>query len=275
MAISINKHFLSGLPSAKYDSTKATPNLFSSPEFKKSSFPDSIIIHYTAMSSAALAVNALTNPKVKASAHLVIAKNGKVHQLAPFNYRTWHAGTSEYNGRKYFNNFSIGIEIDNLGWLDDMKNGDFGRKGKVLAQQSAVEEATHWNKKIRKKYWEKYTSNQIERVTEICKALMEVYGIQEVLGHDEISIDRKQDPGPLFPMEELRRELFNDRSQEGGGEGEVTASLLNIRNLPSASGQLVSKPLQRGTKVEILEREKGWLKVKTTIEGWVSGKYIE
>ena len=48
----------------------------------------------------------------KASAHIVLARDGTIFQLAPFNYRTWHAGESFFNGRSGYNHFSIGIEID-------------------------------------------------------------------------------------------------------------------------------------------------------------------
>ena len=80
----------------------------------KTGFPDTIIVHFTAGSSAKSSVETLLNPKTKASAHLVIAADGAITQLMPFDMVAWHAGKSTYQGRSGFNKFSIGIEIDNL-----------------------------------------------------------------------------------------------------------------------------------------------------------------
>jgi len=277
MAISIKNHYLSGLTAKEYNQEYHTPNLFNPPEFRNANYPDSIIIHYTAMASALAAVKALCNPATKASAHLVVAKDGTVYQLAPFNYRTWHAGISEYGGRKYYNNNSIGIEIDNLGWLDKLANGSYGRNGlKPLSDESKIFTGHHWNTKITKLYLEKYTPEQLARVKEICEALVDHYHIDEILGHDEISVDRKQDPGPAFPMEEFKRILnTSDRSQTGNMQGTVIASSLNIRDFPNISGQMVAKPLSKGAKVEILEEQADWYRVRTEVEGWVAKKYIQ
>jgi N-acetylmuramoyl-L-alanine amidase len=73
--------------------------------------PDTIVIHYTAGSSAESAVNWLANPTSKVSAHIVIDRSGKIYQIIPFNKVAWHAGKSEYGGRNGFNSFSIGIEL--------------------------------------------------------------------------------------------------------------------------------------------------------------------
>ncbi|ETW95662.1 MAG: hypothetical protein ETSY1_29680 [Candidatus Entotheonella factor] len=43
--------------------------------------PEYLVIHYTAGSSAAGAISWLTNPKAKASAHLVISRSGEITQL--------------------------------------------------------------------------------------------------------------------------------------------------------------------------------------------------
>lgn len=272
-------HYLTGLANGMYDNSMATPNLYQFKEFRSPSFPDSIIIHYTAMKSASSAVKVLCNPKTKASAHLVIAKDGKIHQLAPFNYRTWHAGVSQYNGRSSYNNFSIGIEIDNLGWLNKRSDGTYYRSdiGDLEADRN-VFKGKHWNSKVTKNYWESYSSEQVASVIEVCKALKLTYGITEILGHDDIAPDRKQDPGPAFPMLEVRNEVFkeeySDRSIESLSKGEVTASKLNIREDANGDAKTIADPLQKGQSVEIVEEKNGWYKVKVEIEGWVSKEYI-
>lgn len=272
-------HYLTGLADGMYDDSIGTPNLYQFKEFKSASAPDSIIIHYTAMKSASSAVKVLANPETKASAHLVIAKDGKIHQLAPFNYRTWHAGVSQYNGRSSYNNFSIGIEIDNLGWLNKRNDGTYFRSdiGELEADRK-VFKGRHWNPKVSKNYWEAYTEEQVASVIEVCKALKFAYGIREILGHDEIAPDRKQDPGPAFPMLEVRKEVFNeefsDRSIESLSQGEVTASKLNIRDSANGNAKTIADPLQKGQSVEIIEEKDGWYKVKVEIEGWVSKEYV-
>ena len=80
-------------------------------------FPDTIIIHYTAGRDAESSAKYLCKDNVKASAHLVIGRDGKIIQLVPFDTITWHAGTSEYGSKKGLNKYSIGIELDNAGIL--------------------------------------------------------------------------------------------------------------------------------------------------------------
>jgi len=58
--------------------------------------PTYLVIHYTAGRSAEAAVRTLTSRKRKASAHLVIGRDGSVTQLVPFNRKAWHAGKSEW-----------------------------------------------------------------------------------------------------------------------------------------------------------------------------------
>ena len=77
--------------------------------------PDMIILHYTAGTSAESSAKFLVRPDVKASAHVVIGRDGQVIQLVPFNIEAWHAGKSSYRGRNELNHYSIGIELDNLG----------------------------------------------------------------------------------------------------------------------------------------------------------------
>ena len=271
MAINISlDHMLTGL--SDFEDSFQTPNKYSPPEFKKG-YPDSIIIHYTAMKDGRSAAEVLCRESTKASAHLVIDQSGKVFQLAPFNHRTWHAGVSEYNGRKWYNHYAIGIEIDNLGWMKKI-DGKFSRADldKELEEYEVVK-ARHWNTKVPFEYWAKYPEIQLDRVKEICKLLIQKYNIREILGHDEISPGRKQDPGPAFPMEEFRRELLpSDRDQGGEEERVVTASKLNIRTTPN--GTIAAQPLKKGTKVNVLEEKDDWVKVSTEIEGWVHKDYI-
>ena len=67
---------------------------------RKLSGPDMIVVHYTAGTSARTAAEFLAKEEVKASAHLVIGRQGELFQLVPFDTEAWHAGRSCYGGWK-------------------------------------------------------------------------------------------------------------------------------------------------------------------------------
>lgn len=244
--------------------------------------PDSIIIHYTAGSSAESSVRTLCNPQIKASAHLVVGRDGAVTQLIPFDTIAWHAGKSSYDGRDGFNKYSIGIEIDNAGRLTPSGNGYaawFGRK----YDADDVVEAVHRNE-TSPSFWHAYTEEQIAAVNEICTALIETYPIEMILGHEEIAPSRKSDPGPAFPLDKMRDHLLHaDRSQEEADEpaagqlptGLVTASKLNIRSAANRYAEPVAPPLEQGTRVEILRESDGWYEVETRTRGWVKKDFVQ
>jgi len=242
-----------------------------------SGLPDTIVLHYTA-GPAKPAINTLTNPRVKASAHLVIDRDGSITQLVPFNLIAWHAGKSSYGNRKGMNKYSIGIEIVNSGPLT--KSGNVYRSWFGSAfNPSDVIEATHRNQ-TKPKFWHTYTEEQIQTVSELCQLLIDEYGMKFILGHEEIAPKRKTDPGPAFPLDRLRNKLLlDDRANDGGAElpeqGRIAANSLNIRLTPTTDGKRVARPLKRGAKVKILDESNGWYKVSTEIEGWVFGKYVD
>ncbi|MFQ5650607.1 MAG: P-loop NTPase fold protein [bacterium] len=169
--------------------------------------PDTIVIHATMSPDADSAIKALTDPNQKASAHLVIARDGGVTQLLPFNVVAWHAGRSAYEGRTGFNNFAIGIELENAGWLTK-KGTTYHAWFEKTYNESEVVEARHRNPQIEYKYWHRYTDEQIKLVEEISALLIREYQISSILGHEEIAPGRKQDPGPAFPLDSLRARLI-------------------------------------------------------------------
>ncbi len=240
--------------------------------------PDSIVIHYTAGPSLKSAVRTLTSPRVSASAHLVIDRDGSIVQLAPFNIVTWHAGRSSYAGRKGYNNYSIGIEIVNEGVLK--KSGSVFRSwsGKKYSEHEVVK-AIHRNQTT-EKYWHTYSEEQIETVLNICELLLANYDIKYILGHEEIAPKRKTDPGPAFPLDKFRERLLGTTRDEEGipdlpDTGRIIANTLNIRSKPNTKASKVAKPLQKGKKVVILDEHNGWYKVSVSVVGWVFGKYVD
>ncbi len=245
------------------------------------SLPDTIVIHYTAGSSAESSVDTLINPDVKASAHLVIGRDGSVTQLVPFNIIAWHAGKSAWGDRKGLNKYSIGIELDNAGRLTKSGTQYSAWFGRTYPEEEVVE-AVHRNEET-PSYWHRFTEDQITKTFNICRLLIDRYDIKTILGHEEISPGRKSDPGPAFPLDKLREKLLKtDRSdqeeetyKEFENPGEVTASLLNIRSGPSTSNKKIANPLQKGTTVDILDESDGWYQVEVRLKGWVSKSYID
>jgi N-acetylmuramoyl-L-alanine amidase len=242
--------------------------------------PDSIVIHYTAGRSAESSVQTLCNPSSKASAHVVVGRDGSIVQLVPFDTISWHAGKSSHGGRSGFNKYSIGIEIDNAGRLTKGPGGYTAWFGQTYSETDVIE-AIHRNEST-PSFWHRYTEDQIDAVIELCLVLVDSYSVSEILGHEEIAPARKVDPGPAFPLDKLReRVLQRDRSDEGEAEESpmhqaaiVTASKLNIRAAPRKSSPTIAPPLLKGTVVDILKETNGWYNVEVTTRGWVKREYV-
>jgi len=169
---------------------------------------DTLILHFTAGDGAKWAIDKLCDPTPgdRVSAHLVVGREGEVTQLLPFDTIAWHAGASTWGGRTNFNNFSLGIEIDNAGRLQPQGDHFVSWKGSQYAADEAVQ-GTHRNE-TEPSWWHRYPAAQLDVVTRLCELLTGTYSLRRILGHEEISPQRKDDPGPAFPLDELRQRLL-------------------------------------------------------------------
>ena len=133
-----------------------------------------IILHYTGMKKESAAIKRLRDHKSKVSSHYFIKNSGEVLSLVPDLYEAWHAGVSSWQKLKSLNKYSIGIEINNPG---------------------------HDN------IYKEFSSKQIFSLTKLIKYLVKKYNIkkQNILGHSDISPDRKKDPGEKFPWKKLAK----------------------------------------------------------------------
>jgi N-acetylmuramoyl-L-alanine amidase len=165
-----------------------------------------IVIHSTEGQSAQAAVEWLTVKKSRVSSHLVIGRDGAITQLVPFNIIAWHAGKSYWEGYKWLNNHSIGIELDNAGKMTRI-DGKWVAAFKKVYPDDQVVEATH-KFDTKPAGWHIFTPEQIQSTVEVCKMLVQTYGIKEIVGHDDICPKQKWDPGPAFPMEDVRTRVF-------------------------------------------------------------------
>lgn len=165
-----------------------------------------LVLHYTATPDASSAIKVLSNPSSKASAHIVIDRNGKITQLVPFDTIAWHAGKSIWQGHRGLNRYSIGVELENAGQL--IKKNDYWTAwwgGKY--NNKDVIEATHKNGG--KVYgWHKYTEEQIEQAVKLSRLFIQEYEIKDILGHEDIAPGLKNDPGPAFPMAQFRASVL-------------------------------------------------------------------
>jgi N-acetylmuramoyl-L-alanine amidase len=133
-----------------------------------------LILHYTDTPTLAMAVAMLMDPAREASAHYVVDMDGRIVQLVDEKNRAWHAGKSFWAGETDINSTSIGIEIVNPGHT-------FGHAP--------------------------FPPEQISAVIKLCQDIIARHHIlpQHVLAHSDIAPARKQDPGALFPWEELAK----------------------------------------------------------------------
>lgn len=241
---------------------------------------DTIVVHYTGGINASGAISALFKSKREVSAHFVIDVDGTIHQLMPLDKIAWHAGRSKMGARNGLNKYSIGIEIVNPGFLKKSLSGTFYTYYNQEVDASKAISAKHKNES-EERYWHVYSPEQITAVGDLCIELSELLGIKYIVGHDEISPGRKQDPGPLFPIDKLREDVLNPRKFDEEPDelevphfGHVSVPNLNIREHGDSSSKKIALPLGKGIKVEVLEKKEGWYKVKTDLVGWVNSKYI-
>lgn len=242
--------------------------------------PEYLVIHYTAGRSLEESVSWLERKEAKASAHVVIGRDGTVVQQVPFDTVAWHAGTSTWQGRVGLNRWSIGIELDNAGKLS-RQGGRWRAWFGGLYEPDDVAEATHKHE-ASSSGWHLYTPVQIEAALELSALLVERYELLDVVGHEDISPGRKSDPGPAFPMDSFRSRLFGRREEAPPLHRSMV--VLNIRSGPGTQHAAVpGSPLPVGTRVEILRQQDSWRLVDvidplngvSDVQGWVHHRYLE
>jgi N-acetylmuramoyl-L-alanine amidase len=146
-----------------------------SPNFDDRKTPVSmIVLHYTGMPDAAGALDRLTSPESKVSAHYLVDEDGTIFKLVDESRRAWHAGKSRWRDVTDVNSASVGIEIVNPGH-------EFG--------------------------YRPFPDEQIASLIPLVSAIKERHAIGrgDIVGHSDVAPARKEDPGELFPWEALAR----------------------------------------------------------------------
>jgi N-acetylmuramoyl-L-alanine amidase len=225
---------------------------------------DTLVVHYTACPDADAAIRTLADPAREVSAHLVVARDGQITQMVPFDRVGWHAGVSRWGDRQGLNRYALGIEIDNPGQLtfaDGQYRSWFGQ----AYPETDVLWAVHRNQTTPTP-WHRYPDVQVAVVAALCRLLVTTFALRHVLGHEEIAPDRKVDPGPAFPLDSLRGWLFEppltDRAWRGAGPWRVHRD-----PDPQAPVQVLEAP-DPGL-LTVLETRGDWCRVRATVDGWV------
>ena len=96
-------------PSAvkSYPETRVrTPNVSA-----KAITPKAIVLHHSGGSYAG-GVSWIKNPASRVSYHCLVAKDGRRTVFAMPEQRTWHAGRSEWRGKRDLNSWSVGVAFE-------------------------------------------------------------------------------------------------------------------------------------------------------------------
>ena len=124
---------------------------------------------------------------------------------------------------------------------------------------------------------------QLLAAAEVANLLVRHYGLEDVIGHDDIAPERKTDPGPAFPMAAFRARVMGRGDDTPSVVRAQVTTALNIRTGPGTGFEkLPASPLPAGTKVEILAQQGAWRQVlvldvidgDADIEGWVHSRYL-
>lgn len=132
--------------------------------------PDTVVIHYTGMDTVAAACARLCDPGPEVSAHYLIGEDGAVIQLVDEAARAWHAGAGYWAGSRDVNSRSIGIELANPGPL-----------------------AGH----------PPFPEPQMAALEALLAAIRRRWPIVHLVGHSDVAVGRKADPGPKFDWARL------------------------------------------------------------------------
>lgn len=180
-------------PSPNHDSRQGVP-------------VEALVLHFTGMRTAEEALERLTDPASKVSAHYTIDEDGTVYRHVDEAQRAWHAGVSHWRGRDGVNAFSVGIELVNPGT-------EFGYRA--------------------------FPKSQMVTLAELAQGILSRHAIlpRNVIGHSDVAPTRKDDPGHLFDWPWLAqqgigvwpefpyRSISNINLLKQGDSGERVASL--------------------------------------------------
>lgn len=175
------------------------------------------VLHFTAGASAKSSVEFWRTPEAKgAEAHVIIERDGTVYQIRPFNQQCDHAGPADWicprTGKTftYINSCSISIEFANAG--DSANEDGTAFSSHKFKCPAGIIKARH---KLGGPVtpWEVFPEAQLAAGEAVVIACTKRYDLDDWFGHEDCAwrlkngvklFDRKNDPGPAFPVGRMR-----------------------------------------------------------------------
>ena len=107
---------------------------------------------------------------LKVSSHFLIDREGQITQFVSVYKRAWHAGKSNFENEDNCNDFSIGIEM--------------------IGSDNSI-----------------FENKQYASLKKLIKSLKKVFPKileDNIVGHSDVAVGRKTDPGPFFDWTKIR-----------------------------------------------------------------------
>jgi N-acetylmuramoyl-L-alanine amidase len=163
---------------------------------------DYLVIHGTSENFAESLRLLTTSTPNPVSAHYLVPEINdhsypvdklRVYSLVPEHRRAWHAGKSHWAEESSLNNRSIGIEV-----VNEFKCGS--STAKPLSESSVRDVSCRFLP---------YSDEQVYLLITLIKDILARYPELDpidIVGHSDIAVMRKSDPGPFFPWQRLYKE---------------------------------------------------------------------
>lgn len=242
-----------------------------------------LVIHFTFGGTGRSSAEWFRDPSNRgSSAHVVVDRDGSVIQCVPFDTVAWHAGKSRWRDLVGLNQYALSIELANWGYLQPAGDGWASYTGARVSEPFiGVHKNGNPDGSRSSIGWERYSEVQFSTAIDIARVFVDTYGVEEIIGHDDIAPDRKWDPGPAFDILRMRAQVFGDRGHSADIRMKVLPSDgLNLRAGPGIQYD-VRKLLSKGTIVQPIERDRRWISVSVigpsgepTDTGWVNSEYL-
>jgi N-acetylmuramoyl-L-alanine amidase len=240
-------------------------------------------MHFTTGTQVNQAINTFTNPEEGTSIHLIIGRDGRVIQMVPFDRAAFHAGTSFWEKQSGLNAFSIGIELDNAGDLRRTRDGlNWQRKGVIIPEDRTA--AARHPKDFRERQWERFPQQQVDAAFAVARALVAEFGLEDIIGHDQVNFLNRMDPGPLFEphMREFRQSIYGRpdpriedfRAAPPEGVDRIDFYVNREGRKPKLNHPVVQGAgATKGKLVKVFEQTNPWWRIKlksgSRAEGWM------
>jgi N-acetyl-anhydromuramyl-L-alanine amidase AmpD len=174
-------------------------------------YPQGAVIHYTSGWQNQSLQDAIDFQVVQGYTYFVINERGEIAQNFPLNRSGYHAGESSHiKLGEWVSSDLVGIEITCAGLLDSDRKPWFS---KSPVHSTDCREITSQDGNRQRGIYQKYTEAQEKSLVDLLRWLKEnnpsVFDFDLVLGHDEVSPGRKQDPGGSLSknMDDFRENL--------------------------------------------------------------------